>query len=69
VKSEPYAFRFKDGKLTVIDPNEVKEKSPKGKSTAGPSGSPNGGFAVLAQILLTKKADLARENMKKSRMG
>jgi hypothetical protein len=66
VRSEPYAFRFKDGKLTVIDPNEVREKSPKGQVTAGPSGSPNGGFAVYGAIsYFTKKARLAREYEKK----
>jgi hypothetical protein len=66
VKSEPYAFRFKDGKLTVIDPNEIREKSPKGQVTAGPSGSPNGGFAVYGAIsYFTKKARLAREYEKK----
>lgn len=66
VKSEPYAFRFKDGKLTVIDPNEVIEKSPKGQVTAGPSGSPNGGFAVYGAIsYFTKKAKQAREYEKK----
>ncbi len=66
VKSEPYAFRFKDGKLTVIDPNEVKEKSPKGQITAGPSGSPTGGFAIYGPIsYFTKKARQAREYAKK----
>jgi len=66
VKAEPYAFRFKDGKLSIIDPNEVQEKSPKGQVTAGPSGSPTGGFVVYGAIsYFTKKAREAREYAKK----
>lgn len=66
VKSEPYSFRFKDGKLTLRDPNEVIEKSPKGQITAGPTGSPTGGFGIYGPIsYFTKKARNEREYAKK----
>ncbi|WP_425638542.1 carboxypeptidase-like regulatory domain-containing protein [Algoriphagus yeomjeoni] len=66
VKSEPYAFRFKDGKLTLIDPDEEKEPSTKGGISAGYLDSPNGGIAIAGVLSsLTKRARLEREYQKK----
>ncbi|SFT56618.1 hypothetical protein SAMN04489724_1367 [Algoriphagus locisalis] len=66
VKSEPYAFRFKDGKLTLIDPDEEKATSNKGGISAGYLDSPNGGIAIAGVLSsLTKRARLEREYQKK----
>lgn len=66
VKSEPYAFRFKDGKLTLIDPDEEKVPSSKGGISAGYLDSPNGGVAIAGVLSsLTKRAKQEREYQKK----
>ncbi|MEB2786768.1 hypothetical protein [Algoriphagus persicinus] len=66
VKSEPYAFRFKDGKLVLIDPDEEKAPSKKGGISAGYLDSPNGGVAIAGVLSsLTKRARLEREYQKK----
>lgn len=66
VKSEPYAFRFKDGKLTLIDPDEENEPSKKGGISAGYLNSPNGGVAIAGVLSsLTKRARQEREYQKK----
>ncbi|WP_111317114.1 carboxypeptidase-like regulatory domain-containing protein [Algoriphagus chordae] len=68
VKSEPYAFRFKDGKLTLIDPDEEKSPSTKGGISAGYLDSPNqtGGVAIAGVLSsLTKRARQEREYQKK----
>lgn len=66
VKSEPYSFRFKDGKLTVVDPNEEKEKGNSSGISAGYLNSPNGGVAIAGVLSsLTKKARLERQYQKK----
>ncbi|MEB2775899.1 hypothetical protein SYJ56_11315 [Algoriphagus sp. D3-2-R+10] len=66
VKSEPYAFRFKDGKLTLIDPDEEKTPSNKGGISAGYLDSPNGGVAIAGVLSsLTKRAKQEREYQKK----
>ena len=66
VKSEPYAFRFKDGKLTLIDPDEEKAPSNKGGISAGYLDSPNGGVAIAGVLSsLTKRAKQEREYQKK----
>ena len=66
VKSEPYAFRFKDGKLTLIDPDEEKAPSNKGGISAGYLNSPNGGVAIAGVLSsLTKRAKQEREYQKK----
>lgn len=68
VKSEPYAFRFKDGKLTLIDPDEEKAPSTKGGISAGYLDSPNatGGIAIAGVLSsLTKRAKQEREYQKK----
>ncbi len=66
VKSEPYAFRFKDGKLTLIDPDEEKTTSTKGGISAGYLNSPNGGIAIAGVLSsLTKRARQEREYQKK----
>lgn len=66
VKSEPYAFRFKDGKLTLIDPDEEKTPSTKGGISAGYLNSPNGGIAIAGVLSsLTKRARQEREYQKK----
>jgi hypothetical protein len=66
VKSEPYAFRFKDGKLTLIDPDEEKAPSTKGGISAGYLNSPNGGVAIAGVLSsLTKRARQEREYQKK----
>ncbi|MBN3582244.1 carboxypeptidase-like regulatory domain-containing protein [Algoriphagus aestuarii] len=66
VKAEPYTFRFKDGKLILVDPNEVKPESSKGQMTAGYRDSPEGGVAIGGVIsYFTKKSKNAREYAKK----
>lgn len=66
VRSEPYAFRFLNGKLMPIDPNEPESLSRKGQITAGPTGSPTGGFAIYGPIsYFSKKSRNAREYAKK----
>lgn len=68
VKSEPYAFRFKDGKLTLIDPNEEKSPSNTSGISAGYLDSPNatGGIAIAGVLSsLTKRARQEREYQKK----
>ncbi|RAI93994.1 carboxypeptidase-like regulatory domain-containing protein [Algoriphagus yeomjeoni] len=66
VKSEPYAFRFKDGKLTLIDPDEEKAPSNSSGISAGYLDSPNGGIAIAGVLSsLTKRARLEREYQKK----
>lgn len=66
VKSEPYAFRFKDGKLVLIDPDEEKLPSKKGGISAGYLDSPNGGVAIAGVLSsLTKRARQEREYQKK----
>ncbi len=66
VKSEPYAFRFKDGKLTLIDPDEEKDRSTKGGISAGYLNSPSGGIAIAGVLSsLTKRAKQEREYQKK----
>lgn len=66
VKSEPYAFRFKDGKLTLIDPDEEQAPSNKGGISAGYLNSPNGGIAIAGVLSsLTKRAKQEREYQKK----
>lgn len=68
VKSEPYAFRFKDGKLTLIDPDEEKVASPKGGISAGFLDSPSGGVAIAGVLSsLTKRARQEREYQKKQK--
>lgn len=68
VKAEPYAFRFKDGKLTLIDPDEVRAPSTKSGITAGYLDSPNatGGVAIAGVLSsLTKRARQEREYQRK----
>ncbi|MDF2157843.1 carboxypeptidase-like regulatory domain-containing protein [Algoriphagus sp. CAU 1675] len=67
VKAEPMAFRFKDGRLVLVDPDEEKSPSRKGEVLAGPNTSnPNGGYAISGPIsYFTKKAKQAREYEKK----
>jgi hypothetical protein len=66
VKAEPYSFRFKDGKLILVDPNEEKAASSKGQITAGFRDSPEGGIAIAGAIsYFTKKSRNAREYAKK----
>lgn len=66
VKSEPYAFRFKDGKLTLIDPDEEKDPSNKSGISAGYLNSPNGGVAIAGVLSsLTKRARQERAYQKK----
>ena len=66
VKAEPYSFRFKDGKLVIVDPNEEKPLSAKGQVTAGFRDSPEGGVAIGGVIsYFTKKSKNAREYAKK----
>lgn len=68
VKTEPYAFRFKDGKLTLIDPDEERAPSTKGGITAGYLDSPNatGGVAIAGVLSsLTKRARQEREYQRK----
>ncbi len=62
VKAEPYSFRFIDGKLVVVDPNEEKPISSKGQITAGFRDSPEGGIVIGGAIsYFTKKSRNARE--------
>jgi len=66
VKAEPYSFRFKDGKLILVDPNEEKSATSKGQVTAGFRDSPEGGVAIAGAIsYFTKKSRNAREYAKK----
>lgn len=68
VKSEPYTFRFRDGKLTLIDPDEERTASPKSGITAGYLDSPNatGGVAIAGVLSsLTKRARQEREYQRK----
>lgn len=67
VNAEPYAFRFKDGKLFVVDPDEADSPLRNGKITAGPTRSVNGGFAIYGPIsYFSKKSRNAREYAKKN---
>lgn len=66
VKSEPYSFRFKDGKLTLIDPDEEIAPSTRSGISAGYLDSPNGGIAIAGVLSsLTKRARQEREYQKK----
>ncbi|MEN2283006.1 hypothetical protein AAGF08_12765 [Algoriphagus sp. SE2] len=66
VKAEPNSFRFIDGKLVLVDPNEEKSTSSKGQITAGFRDSPEGGVAIGGVIsYFTKKSRNAREYAKK----
>ncbi|MDR7130803.1 hypothetical protein J2X69_003160 [Algoriphagus sp. 4150] len=66
VKSDPYTFRFKDGKLVLIDPDEETSPSKKGGISAGYLDSPNGGVAIAGVLSsLTKRAKQEREYQKK----
>ncbi|MBN3519003.1 hypothetical protein JYB62_03230 [Algoriphagus lutimaris] len=66
VKAEPYSFRFKDGKLVLVDPNEEASTSNKGQVTAGYRDSPEGGIAIAGAIsYFTKKSRNEREYAKK----
>ncbi|MCE7056180.1 carboxypeptidase-like regulatory domain-containing protein [Algoriphagus sp. AGSA1] len=68
VKSEPYAFRFKDGKLILVDPDEEKGPSTKGGISAGYRESPDltGGVAIAGVLSsLTKRSRQEREYQKK----
>lgn len=66
VISEPYSFRFKDGKLVLVDENEEQSPSNKGQVTAGFRDSPEGGVAIAGAIsYFTKKSRNAREYAKK----
>ncbi|WP_296697832.1 hypothetical protein [Algoriphagus sp.] len=66
VKAEPNSFRFIDGKLVLVDPNEEKPVSSKGQITAGFRDSPDGGVAIGGVIsYFTKKSKNAREYAKK----
>lgn len=62
VKGEPYAFRFRDGKLTLIDPNETSGPSKKGEVTVGTGTSMGGGLTIYGPIsYFTKKARQERQ--------
>lgn len=66
VKAEPYSFRFKDGKLVLVDPNEEKPGSSQGQISAGYRDSPEGGVAIAGVLsYFTKKSKNAREYAKK----
>lgn len=66
VKGEPYAFRFRDGKLTLIDPNEKSEPSKKGEVTMGTGTSMGGGLTIYGPIsYFTKKARQERQYQEK----
>lgn len=66
VKGEPYAFRFRDGKLTLIDPNEKSEPSRKGEVTVGTGTSMGGGLTIYGPIsYFSKKARQEREYQEK----
>ena len=66
VKGEPYAFRFRDGKLTLIDPNEKSEPSKKGEVTVGAGTSTGGGLTIYGPIsYFTKKARQERQYREK----
>ncbi len=66
VKGEPYAFRFRDGKLTLIDPNEKSEASKKGEVTVGTGTSMGGGLTIYGPIsYFSKKARQEREYQEK----
>lgn len=62
VKGEPYAFRFKDGKLTLIDANEKSEPSKKGEVSVGTGTSMGGGLTIYGPIsYFSKRARQERE--------
>lgn len=66
VKGGPYAFRFRDGKLTLIDPNEKSEASKKGEVTVGAGTSMGGGLTIYGPIsYFTKKARQERQYQEK----
>lgn len=73
VKSKPSSFRFKDGKLVLIDPDEERVKSNTSGISAGYLDSPNltGGVAIAGVLSsLTKRARLERKyNAKKEWMS
>lgn len=62
VRGEPYAFRFKDGKLILFDPNEKAEPSKKGEVTLGTGTSMGGGLTIYGPIsYFSKRARQERE--------
>lgn len=68
VKSEANRFRFKDGKLVLIDPDEEKVPSKNGGISAGYLDSPSGtGGVAITGVLssLTKRAKQERAYQKK----
>lgn len=68
VKSEANRFRFKDGKLVLIDPDEEKVPFKNGGISAGYLDSPSGtGGVAIAGVLssLTKRAKQERAYQKK----
>ncbi|MHA7128568.1 carboxypeptidase-like regulatory domain-containing protein [Algoriphagus namhaensis] len=66
VRSEASPFRFKDGKLYLVDPNEAPRPSTKGQVTTGATGSPTGGFGIYGPIsYFSKESKNAREYAKK----
>ena len=66
VKGEPYAFRFRDGKLTLIDPNEKSEPSKKGEVSMSAGTSVGGGFTIYGPIsYFSKKARQERKYREK----
>lgn len=66
VRGEPYAFRFKDGKLILIDPNEKTEPSKKGEVSVGTGTSMGGGLTIYGPIsYFSKRARQEREYQKK----
>lgn len=68
VKSEPYSFRFQDGKLVVVDPEEEKPSGNSSGISTGYLDSPNatGGVAIAGVLSsLTKRARQERQYQKK----
>ena len=66
VSGEPYTFRFRDGKLTLIDPNEKTEASKKGEVTVGTGTSMGGGLTIYGPIsYFSKKARQERQYQEK----
>lgn len=66
VRGEPYAFRFKDGKLILIDPDEKSEPSKKGEVSVGTGTSMGGGLTIYGPIsYFSKRARQEREYQEK----
>lgn len=66
VRGEPYAFRFKDGKLILIDPNEKGDPSKKGEVSVGTGTSMGGGLTIYGPIsYFSKRARQEREYQEK----